>query len=90
MDMYTGRLVLNGITDRDLVRVLEIKIKNETCLFFNPQSLQLVSTQPNGPNQTSVQAYNNAVFVWQDEDGLKAIYEIILALLGRKAQKEAA
>lgn len=88
--MYTGTLVLNGITDRDLVRVLEIKIKSGTRLFFNPQSLQLVSTEPNEPNQTSVQAYNNAVFVWQDEDGLKAIYEIILALLGRKAQKEAA
>jgi len=35
----TGNIVLNGITDPELVKILEIKIRHEKNLNFNPQQM---------------------------------------------------
>jgi hypothetical protein len=36
----TGNLVLNGITDAELVKILEVKMRHEHSLNFNPQQMQ--------------------------------------------------
>lgn len=85
---YTGALNVNGITDKDLVKILEVKIKHEKSLIFNPQQLQPAQVQ--GRAQNDPQTYNNANFNWQDEDGLEAVHKIISILLKKEERGEAA
>ncbi|HEY2470770.1 MAG TPA: hypothetical protein VGI45_23455 [Terracidiphilus sp.] len=81
----TGTITLNGITDRELIQILESKIKNEGKFNFNPQLLQL--SQGRTSQETS---YNNAIFTWLNEEGLKAIHEITGLLLSGQGKQEAA
>ena len=80
--MYTGSVTLNGLTDQDLVKVFEIKIKYEKALYFNPQQMQQQNIPQGG------QTYNNAVFNWSDQKGLEAVHRIISILL-KKDEKVA-
>lgn len=73
--MYSGSVTLNGITDQDLVRILEVKVKHEKNLHFNPQQMQ-TQAPPNQP-----QFYNNIVLTWNDENGLEAVHQIIAILM---------
>jgi hypothetical protein len=50
MPNFTGSITSNGITDDDLVKVLEIKIKHEKSLTFSPQQLQPLTEQRPGQN----------------------------------------
>jgi hypothetical protein len=75
----TGTITLNGVTDRELIQILESKMKNEGKFSFSPSALQI----QNKPNQET--AYNNAILVWASEDGLKAVHEIIGLLLKKQA-----
>jgi hypothetical protein len=84
----TGNVLVNGITDEELVKILEIKIKHERSLTFTPQQLQPVaaSTQPNQPQHPSY--YNNANFGWQGQEGLEAVHSIISMLLKKEEPTE--
>jgi|SRR6516165_8621564 len=73
----TGTITLNGVTDRELIQILESKMRNEGKFSFSPSALQI----QNKPNQET--AYNNAILVWTNEDGLKAVHEIIGVLLNK-------
>ncbi len=82
----SGNVVVNGITDVELVKILEIKIRHEGKFTFNPQQLQ--------PNQVNVggkvqSIYNNAVFAWQNEQGLAAVHEVLSYLLKKEERQEA-
>ena len=81
-----GNITLNGITDAELMRILEFKIKNEGKFTFNPQTLQIVQNRP-AAQQT---VYNNAVFYWSNEEGLKVVHEIIAYLLRKEERQVAA
>jgi hypothetical protein len=70
--MTTGSVTMNGITDRDLVIILEVKEKHEGKLTFNPQQMQPV----NQPKQT----YNNVTVGWTDHSALKGVQEILQRL----------
>ncbi len=83
--MFTGTVVLNGLSDKDLVRILEVKIKHERVVQFNPQQLQVVGT-----NQPGQQLYNNVVLNWQNEDGMEAVHQIISILLKKEERAEKA
>ncbi len=83
---FTGSITVNGISDKELVRILEIKLKHEGKFFFNPQQLQVTSY----PNQPSGTFYNNAVFTWNNEGGLEAVYEIMAYLLKKEERAEVA
>ncbi|HEX9224842.1 MAG TPA: hypothetical protein VF860_16035 [Candidatus Acidoferrales bacterium] len=85
--MFTGQVVINGVNDKDLVKILEVKIKHERSLQLNPQQLQVVGT-----SQPNVMVYNNVVLGWQNEDGLEAVHSIISILLkkGEHTEKAAA
>ena len=82
----TGTITLNGITDKELVKILEIKIRHEGQFHFNPQQLQPVPNRQQ--NQETV--YNNAYFSWSAEPGLQAVHEVIGYLLKKEERKEAA
>jgi hypothetical protein len=83
--VFTGTVVINGVNDKDLVKILDIKIKHETSVFFNPQQLQAIS-QGNPPQQV----YNNVVLNWQNEDGMEAVHQIISTLLKKEQRVEKA
>lgn len=78
----TGTITLNGISDRELIQILESKIRNEGKFTFNPQLLQL--NQGRTSQETS---YNNAIFTWTSEEGLRAIHDITGLLLNEQAKK---
>jgi hypothetical protein len=79
----TGTITLNGITDRELIQILESKIKNEGKFSFNPQLLQL-----NMGRTSQETSYNNAIFTWTNQEGLMAIHEIIGLLLKEQAKEK--
>jgi hypothetical protein len=81
----TGSITLNGITDSELVKILEFKVKHEGKFTFNPQTLQIVPNRP--PAQETV--YNNAIFHWQNEEGLRVVHEIMGYLLKKEERREA-
>lgn len=72
--MTNGNLVVNGITEKQLVTILQFKLAHEGQLTFNPQTLQTAS---NPPNVT----YNNAAFTWSNEPQLKLVLELLGSLL---------
>jgi len=93
----TGNVVVNGITDEELVKILEIKIKHEKSLTFNPQQLQPVPFSAGGPPRPGqpqqpahLAYYNNATFGWNGEDGLEAVHKIVSMLLKKEGQQQIA
>jgi len=86
MTNFSGSITINGITDKELVKILEIKMKHEGQFFFNPQQLQ-ISPQNRSGQET---AYNNAVFTWGTESGLDAVYQIMAYLLKKEERQQAA
>jgi len=73
-----GTMTLQGVTDPELVKILEIKIKHESTFFFNPAGIQPTNTPQNKPG-----AYNNVNFSWNAQEGLEATFEVIKMLLGK-------
>jgi hypothetical protein len=70
--MAGGALTMNGITDRELVIILEVKEKHEGKMIFNPQQMQPQNQQPSGK-----QTYNNVMLNWQEHSGLKGVLTIL-------------
>jgi hypothetical protein len=70
--MTSGSVTLNGISDHDLVIVLEVKQKHEGKLSFNPQQMQ--ATTQGAPPASS---YNNVILGWNGHPGLHAVREIL-------------
>jgi hypothetical protein len=85
-----GNLVLNGVSDAELVKILEVKMRHESHLGFNPQQMQPnpAPPQPGRPTQPQqgkqVQTYNNVVLAWASENGLEAVQEIVHFLLRKE------
>jgi hypothetical protein len=78
--MTNGNLVLNGISDRDLVIILEVKQRHEGQLTFSPQQMQ-PGTQGNPPSP----AYNNLILQWAGHPGVEAVKEILHRLTSEEA-----
>jgi hypothetical protein len=77
-----GSITLNGISDKEMVRIWEYKAKDGTKFLFAPNQMQPAVGPNNQPNGT----YNNVVFSWKDEIGLKVVHEIIDYLLKKDEQ----
>jgi hypothetical protein len=75
--MITGAITFNGLTDDDIVTLLEIK-KRHPELGFIPTNLQAMPG-PSGPSQP---VYNNATFHWKDEGSLALVKEVLGHLTG--------
>jgi hypothetical protein len=79
--MTSGTLTMNGVSDHDLLIVLEVKLKHEGKLIFNPQQMQ-AGVQGNPP----VSTYNNVVLSWNGSTGLNALIEILRRLHPEETQ----
>jgi hypothetical protein len=84
--MQQGTLVLNGITDPELVKILDVKIRHENSLNFNPQQMQVAQASVGGK---IISSYNNVALVWANEDGLEAVQEIVHFLLKKEGMEKA-
>ena len=100
-----GNLVLNGVTDAELVKILEVKMRHEHTLNFNPQQMQPTfvpkhAAQPGQPvpvyrpgqqppQQQQEQVYNNVILQWTNENGLEGIQEIVHHLLRKEEAAKA-
>jgi hypothetical protein len=79
----SGSVTVNGITDRELAEILEIKARTTSNIFsFTPQSLQPAS---NGQQNW----YNGATFTWNTEQGFIIVHEIISFLLKKDEKAKA-
>lgn len=78
----SGSIIINGITDKEMVRIWEFKAQHGNAFSFNPQQIQTV------PNQ-GTPYYNNVVFQWNGESGLKVMHEILSYLLKKEEKAEA-
>jgi hypothetical protein len=77
--MTNGSITLNGITDQQLIVILEAKVKNERVLAFNPQQMQPVNQ--GAPGKPAKQTYNNVSLIWQNEDGARVGIDLLKRLL---------
>lgn len=82
----TGSITLNGISDKEMVRIWEYKAKDGKNFTFQPNAMQPL----NGPQNQFTGFYNNVVFSWRDDEGLKIVHEIIGFLLKKEQQATAA
>jgi hypothetical protein len=86
--MTNGSVTLNGLTDKQLVTVLEAKIRHEGSLLFTPQHIQQAQFNPPKPG---ILANNNVIVGWNNDAGFKAAIELQAELLEhRLIAKEAA
>ena len=85
--LESGTLILNGITDADLVMILQVKEKHEATLDFSPQQLQPTQTAQNQPNPGK-KFYNNLNLTWRTADGLKAVFQIVENLLTEEKREQ--
>jgi len=78
-----GTITLNGIYDPQLATIIHVKERHESSIKFNPQQMQPI--QPNRPGYPpqpppppgSGEGYDNVVIVWDGENGLVAITEML-------------
>jgi hypothetical protein len=78
----SGNITINGITDREMVRIWEFKAQKGSAFNFNPQQFTASGT-PSG------QVYSNVTFTWNGEAGLQVMHEIIGYLLKKEEKAEA-
>jgi len=77
--MGSGQLMINGITDADLIMILKVK-EGSKGLGFSPQSLQPAQIQT-APNMQASPGYNNCILIWNNPETLKSVYTILHKLL---------
>lgn len=75
----TGSITLNGISDNELAKIWELKAKHEGKFNFQPNALQPV--YQNNNQQLPTGKYNNVIFNWPDDVGLKIVHEVIEYIL---------
>lgn len=72
----SGSITLNGITDANFVKILQIKGEHGTVLNFDPRT-----TKPKTTTAGLQQGYDEVTLTWRDDHGLKAVVEILSAIL---------
>ena len=84
--MNQGQIVLNGISEAQLIVILQEKEKLKK-FGFAPNQLQPLPIPPQQQGNPAVPAYNNAVLTWQNDDGLTAVRDVITILLHHHTPK---
>jgi protein-arginine kinase len=84
-----GSVTLNGVTDKELVKLLEIKMGHESSLSFNPSLMQVQNVPQPGPAGNVAQVYNNVVLGWANDNGLEALRNIVNMLISKEEKVKA-
>jgi len=82
----SGHITLNGITDKELAKIWEVKARNEKSFLFQPNQMQPVG--PPNPNIPEPY-YNNVIFNWTGEAGLAIVHEVLTFLLKKEEKAQA-
>ncbi len=95
MTNVTGNIVLNGLNDREMARIWEMKAKYGEAFNFVPNMQVIPPNQmqqrPGYPQQQPhypFTTYNNVTFSWTNVRGLEIVHEVISYLL-KKEEAEA-
>ncbi len=82
--MVTGSITFNGLTDDDIIALLELK-KQHPEMVFNPAALNAGNVGgAQGSSQPPQLVYNNAPFQWHDALSLALVKEILRVLTERR------
>ena len=91
MTNVTGQIRLDGVTDREMARIWDMKARHGDAFAFIPQGIQVVYPQPQPqrpgypqqpqPQQHQTPTYSNVVFTWSNPRGLEIVSEVITYLL---------
>jgi len=71
--MQGGQLILNGITDEEMVAIFQAKEKSGGKLIFLPVNIQVQQVAGTPPKQT----YSNVMIHWSDLAGAKAVVALL-------------
>src|SRR4030095_755450 len=82
--MITGSLTLNGLDDKDMRLIFEMRAK--TPLLFNPSGTTIRTKPGVAAKPGHIQAYNNVVMGWTEGSGLAAVMEIMKRLHAAQPQ----
>jgi hypothetical protein len=84
-----GDIVFSGITDAELIMILQIKEKHEQSLDFNPSQMQptQVPAAPGNPHGGK-KFYNNVRLNWRGDNGLKAVFQVVEGLLAEEKKPQ--
>lgn len=75
--MGSGSVTLNGLTDAELIIVLQEKEKANNLFTFNPQAMQPANLGGNPPRS----GYNNVTLGWNNPQGIHAVMHILHRLV---------
>ena len=84
MVTFKGSLLVNGIHQKNLPKLLEIKMKHEGHFIFNPDHLRETVIQGQGTT------YNNVALEYSSERGMRAAVEVMEYLLHQEQASEGA
>lgn len=73
--MAAGSVTLNGVDDEILAMAFKFKAEHEGLFSFNPQQMQPTPIQPKAGKPR--QGYNNMTFIWNSNEGLKKVIELL-------------
>jgi len=80
--MKSGKLTINGIDDKELIKILEVKTRHEGALQFPANEMQPAQIPRQGG--APVPGYNNVNLSFNNEAGLEAVKEILHILTEKK------
>jgi hypothetical protein len=83
----TGELNFTGITDAELVMILQVKEKHEASLDFHPSQMQPGQAAGSPGQPQGRKFYANVRLTWRGDDGLKAAFQIVEGLLAEEKHK---
>lgn len=80
-----GSISINGITDLELAKILEVKAKHQgnNAFSFNPQQMSSATTAQ------GQSFYGSVTFQWNGEQGLQIVYDLLQFLLKKDEQAKA-
>jgi len=71
--MINGSVIINGISDHDMVIVFGLKEHHEGKFQFNPQQMQ-PQQQQGGPHKI---LYNNVTLSWLNSEGFQVVMDLL-------------
>ena len=72
--MTSGSITLNGITEGELITILQHREKSGDKFGFTPQTLQPAQVAPGKAG------YNNAILTWGDAASFAIVYDLLTVL----------